>query len=176
MLSKSQQRQFGNLCNGSRGDAALAFTAGDGDDGVEQTPAFFVPIPTVTISRPESAVFFLVYTATLAVGVTLTLNTVTGRDATDAAGAGAADFDTGAQGHEITNDVLLATGGSGGTTASGAFRGPTLNLVGARTHVSFQYKLSISSGSIDTAAVQVAILWGGYGVEPTLALVEDSNV
>jgi hypothetical protein len=175
MLSKSQQRQFGELCNASFGDDPLAITAGAGQDGLEND-GLFVPIPTATIARPESAVPILVYKATLADTVTLTLNALNGRDATDAAGAGAADFDTGSQGHQITSAVLLATGKSGGTVIRGAFRGPTLSLVGARTHIQFQYTLSLSSGSLDLLAVQLMILWGGFGVEPTLALVEDSNV
>lgn len=175
MLSKSQQRQFGELCNVSFGDDALAIIAGAGQDGLEND-GLFVPIPTGNIARPESATPLLVFATTLAAAATLTLNKLNGRDATDAAGAGAADFDTGVQGHEITSAVLLATGGGGGTTAKAGFRGPTLNLVGARTHIQFQYTLSLSAGSIDTVDVQLAILWGGHGVEPTLALIEDSNL
>ena len=174
MLSKAQQRQFGDLCNASFGDVALAIIAGAGQDGLEND-GLFVPIPTATISRPESAVPIIVFTTTLAAAATLTLNKLNGRDATDAAGAGAADFDTGVQGHEITSDVLLATGGGGGTTVNGGFRGPTLNLVGARTHIQIQYTLSLSAGSIDTLDAQLVILWGGFGVEPTLAVIEDSN-
>lgn len=176
MLSKSQQRQIGELLNASFGDAALAITSGAGQDGVENTPAFFVPIPTGRIARPESAVPILVFTTDLDAAETLILNTLNGRDATSAAGAGAADFDTGVQGHEIIADVLLATGGGGGTTVRGGFRGPTLNLVGARTHIQFQYKVTLSRGSIDTVNLQLVIVWGGHGVEPTLAVIEDSNL
>ncbi len=175
MLSKAQQRQFGDLCNASFGDVPLSITSGAGQDGLENTPSFFVPIPTATIARPESAVPILVFTTDLDDLETLILNALNGRDATDAAGTGAADFDTGAQGHEITSPVVLATGKTSGTTVKGGFRGPTLNLVGARTHVSFQYTLTLSRGSIDTMVAQLFILWGGYGVEPTLSVVEDSN-
>lgn len=174
MLSKSQQRQIGELLNASFGDVALAITAGAGQDGLENN-GLFVPIPTGNISRPESAVPILLFDADLDDTETLTLKKLNGQDATDAAGAGAADFDTGVQGHEITSDVLLATGGSGGTTARGAFRGPTLSLVGARTHIRFQYTVDLSRAVTDTVQLQLVIVWGGHGVEPTLALIEDSN-
>ncbi len=172
MLSKAQQRQFGDLCNASFGDPALTITSGAGQDGLEND-GNFVPIPDAGgKTRPESATPIIVFTTDLDAAETLILNALNGQDAADGAGTGVADFDTD---HSVSADVLLATGGGGGTTVTGGFRGPTLSLVGARTHIRFQYTLTLSRGATDTVNAQLAILWGGYGEEPTITIVEDSN-
>lgn len=171
-LSKSEQRQFGEMMNASFGDDALAITAGAGQDGLEND-GDFVAIPDAGgKKRPESATPVLVFTTDLDDTETLTLLAQNGQDASSAAGAGVADFDLG---HSVTSSVLLATGLSGGTTVKGAHRGPTLNLVGANTHIRFQYTVDLSRAVTDTVNIQLMIVWGGYGLEPTDAVVEDSN-
>ncbi len=172
MLSKSQMRQFGELCNASFGDETLAITSGAGQDGLENNGNFVLIPDAGGFKRPESATPILIFTTTLDLDETLILDAMNGQHATNVAGAGVADFDTG---HSITAPATLATGLSGGTTALGTFRGPTLNLVGADVAIRFQYTLTLSRGATDVVSVQLVILWGGYGLEPTTALQIDSN-
>ena len=171
MLSKSQMRQFGELFNNSYGGDRVDITAGAGQDGVENN-GDRVAIPDAGgVKRPESLTLILMFKGVLADTVTLSLTAMNYQDADDVAGAGEADFDT----HKITATVVLATGKTGGTTALGAFRCPTANLVGASTHVRAQFTIALSSASIDTCEITPIYEWGGYGKEPTTALHEDSN-
>lgn len=180
MLSLSQMRQFGSLCNGSYGGDAQNIIAGAGQDGLENDRDFVLIPDAGGKKRPESATPVWIITTTLAAAATLSLVAANGQHATNVAGAGVADFDLkhsiGGTG-KVAGPVLLATGGGGGTTAKLVYRGPTLVLVGADVAIRFQDTFDLSAGSIDTVDIQLMILWGGYGKEPTDddALVVDSN-
>lgn len=172
MLSKTQERQFGELGNFSYAGAALSITAGAGQDGLEQnTPWVLIPDGGGK-KRPLSAVLGLVFTSDLDDTETLSLVEMNGQHASDASGTDAEDFDTE---HSIIVPVVLATGLSGGTTATGGFRSPTLNLVGADVAIRFQWTVDLSRGATDTVVVNPVILWGGYSLEPTDAVVADAN-
>lgn len=83
------------------------------------------------------------------------------QDATDDAGAGAADF----------GDVpatLVLTGGGGGTTELGVLRIP-LNLRTARGYIRGQYTIDLSAASLDVFESTVVYVLGGADVEPAAA-------
>ena len=182
MLSLSEMRQFGSLCNASYGGDAQNIIAGAGQDGLENDRDFVLIPDGGGKKRPESATPIWIITTTLADTETLSLITANGQHATDVAGAGVADFDLKhsvgiANTSKVAGPVLLATGLSGGTTAKLVYRGPTLVLVGADVAIRFQDTFDLSASGTDTVDIQLMILWGGYGKEPTdeFALVEDSN-
>ncbi len=180
MLSLSQMRQFGSLFNGSYGGDAQNIIAGGGQDGAENDRDWVLIPDGGGKKRPESATPVWTITTTLDATETLSLVAANGQHASDVSGTGAADFDlkhsVGGTG-KVTGPVVLAVGGGGGTTAKLVYRGPTLSLVGANVAIRFQDTFALSRAVTDTVDIQLTIIWGGYGKEPTdeFALVVDSN-
>lgn len=152
---------LGSYAEAQHGDANVTGTAGGAGDGVEATGAF-VQVPL----GASSAVMLINWTATLAADETFSL-AANAQDATDAAGTGAADFKATAAagaddaGKQTLAETVVATGGAGGTTATGVTK---IRFPDPRAHRGFlasQVTGSLSAGGVDTFHYDVVWLFGG---------------
>ncbi|MEM7211423.1 MAG: hypothetical protein AAF479_05915 [Pseudomonadota bacterium] len=120
--------------------------AGGSGDGVEVNSAWIAKGSSLGMA------FAVPFTATLAEGETLSISGNL-QDATDDAGAGAADFGT------AVAATVVATGGTGGTTETGVALFD-FDLGPARSHARLQFTPDLSAANTDTAEVHAVALIG----------------
>ncbi len=146
------QRNIGAFIEAVNAVIANVVTAGGGGDGAEQDGYWN------DRTRKLSGVLVISYSATLAEDATLSI-AANLQDASDSAGAGAADF-----GDAIANAVV-ATGGSGGSTEVGTVE-LDVDLSGADAFVRGQVTPTMSAVATDTVALSAVLVLSGSDEYP----------
>jgi len=108
--------------------------------------------------RKLSGVLVISYTAVLGQDETLSI-AANLQDATDAAGAGAADYG------DAFADAIVATGGAGGSTEIGTVE-IDVDLSSANGWVRGQVTPTLSAGTVDTVAISAVLVLSGADEYP----------
>lgn len=151
-------RDIGALFDIGVAEVVPTITSGAGADGVEQNG--------LVIDRQDalSAVFALLLEATLDEDETaiaqLTLQEGDESDGSDMADVAAALQPEGA----AASSVLTLTGGSGGSTETGAYKFD-VDLSSLKRYVRVQVELTLSRGATDTGTVAIAYILGGRSID-----------
>lgn len=145
----SQIRSIGDIVSVARAAANTAVTAGGGGDATAVTG---VIIDRAAHGWPQSAVFAIPYTATLAATKVLTL-AYTVQEGDNSGLSDAATLVT-------ATAATVATGGSGGTTETGVFQ-VNVSLAGAGRYVRLNFTPDLDATGTDTAALSAVAVFGG---------------
>lgn len=148
----SEERNIGALVETVFALTNTDVTAAGAGDGVEVTSNW------VDRSRRLSCVLSIQFSAVLAEGETLSI-AANMQDATDIAGAGAADYEPSIGDFAFANAVV-ATGGSGGSTEEGTVE-IDVSLGSARQFIAGQVTPDLSAGATDTAEIQAQFILAG---------------
>ncbi len=168
-MSMGLLRDIGAHIKGFLALIPAVITSGAGDDGVE------VDGPWVDVStnvgegiEAHGAVLQIMWDTTLTATETLSL-LANMQDATDGAGAGAADF-----GKYVLAAAVVATGGGGGTVETGVteLRIPEFN--GNRGFVRAQVTATLSLGATDTVRIAAMLVVGGAHDLPAVSGLQAS--
>ncbi|MFC0156522.1 hypothetical protein CDZ97_10200 [Mameliella alba] len=143
-----QLRQIGDLVKVVRAVANIAATAGGTGDDTEVEGTIF---DRAAMGHPSTAVLAVPYTATLAEGETLTIDyTVQEGDESDLADAATLK----------TGSVVVATGGSGGSTETGCLEVDLKTIAGGRYN-RVDLTPGLSAANTDTAALSAVLVYAG---------------
>ncbi len=145
----TQIRDIGSLIKVDRAATNTAVTAGGAGDNTAVTG---VIIDRAAIGWPESGVFAIPFTTTLAAAATLSIG-FTVQEGQAANLSDAATLLTAAP-------AVVATGPVGGGTVTGTFE-VSLNLRGAGRYVRCNFTPDLSAGATDTAALSAVLVTGG---------------
>lgn len=148
-MSTTELRSIGSLISGRRAAANTAVTAGGGGDNAAVTG---VTIDRAALGYPDSAVFIVTYSATLAQGATLSIaHTVQGSEAANMASPATIDS---------RGATVVATGPVGGGTVTGEVE-IDVSLRGAGRYVRLNFTPDLSAANTDTAALAAVAVFGG---------------
>lgn len=145
----TQIRDIGALIKVDRAAANTAVTAGGAGDNTLVTG---VIIDRAAIGWPESGVFAIPFTATLAAAATLSI----GFTVQEGQAANLSDAAT----LLTATPAVAATGPVGGGTVTGTFE-VSSNLRGAGRYVRCNFTPDLSAGATDTAALSAVLVTGG---------------
>jgi hypothetical protein len=157
MSNIALQRNIGAFVDCVRASAASAATAGGSGDATTTTGTTIDREALSNGSMPDSALFSLIYDATLASGKTLSVS-YSVQDSAD--GSTFADYQTPAA------SVIVATGASGGGVVAGQFN-VQANLRSARRYVRFNSFPDLSNTATDTAVTRAVAVLGGFDRLPS---------
>jgi hypothetical protein len=145
----TELRNIGSLITVARAGANAGFTAGAAGDNTEVVG---VIIDRAAIGWPESAVFAVPYTATLAATERLEIGALIA-SGNNSGLSDAATLLTVAKG-------TVATGPAGGGTVTGTFE-VSVSLRGAGRYVRANYTPDLSRANTDTAALSAVLVFAG---------------
>jgi hypothetical protein len=158
-MSFADVHNGGAYARSARGSGNNAATAGGSGDATEVNGAWQSRKSTKGIAL--SVKLIISFTAALAQGATLKFGG-NWQDATDGAGAGAADF----PGSDVIASTTAATGGTGGSTETGTVEWD-LDLAAAREFIRAQVTPDLSAANTDTAAWHMDYVFFGDQRGPT---------
>lgn len=148
-MSTPQIENIGSLIAVRRAAANTAVTAGGTGDNTAVTG---VTIDRAALGWPQSCVFAIPYTTTLAATATLTLvATAQGSENSDMSSASTIGSFASA---------VVATGPAGGGTVTGTVE-IDVNLSGAGRYVRVNFTPDLSAANTDTAALSAVAVFGG---------------
>lgn len=145
------QKNIGALIDLERASDHATSTAGGSGDTTTVTGLTIDRMGFSTGALPQSALFGVLYEATLQSGKTLSLGYAVQEGAD---GTNWSDYQT-------ATYVVVSTGGSGGSTNKGQFNIP-VDLTGARRYVRFNYNPKCSATGTDTTYSDAVGVFGGY--------------
>lgn len=145
----TQLRDIGSLISVARAGANTAVTADAGGDATAVTGAI---IDRAAHGWPESAVLAIPFTATLAVGETLSI----AYTVQEGQNPGLSDVAT----LQTAGAAVVATGPSGGGTVTGTFE-VSVPMRGAGRYVRANFTPDLSRAGTDTAALSAVLVFGG---------------
>lgn len=154
---RSELYNGGAYCRTARGTGNNAVTAGGSGDAVEVSSLWQAREGDKGIAM--SAKLIISYTATLAVGETLSF---AGNFQDDVAGDGNAAADYG----EAFPETIVATGETGGSTETGTVE-IDIDLASARGYIRAQVTPNLSRGATDTAAWHMDLVFFGDHHQPS---------
>lgn len=134
-------------------------TAGGSGDNTEVNGAWIDRVDSNDHGIALSAKLVIAYTATLAVGETLSF-AGNFQDASDSSGTGAADYE------DAWSSTVAATGASGGSTETGTFE-IDIDLSGADQFVRAQITPNLSRGGTDTCEWAASLVLYGDHRQPS---------
>jgi hypothetical protein len=140
---------IGSLIEVARAAANTAVTAGGSGDATAVTG---VIIDRAALNWPQSAVFAVPFTTTLAAAATLSL-VMTVQSGENSGLSDAATLATRA-------NAVIATGPGGGGTVTGCIN-LDVNLAGAGRYVRVNFTPDLSAANTDTAALSAVAVFGG---------------
>ncbi len=149
-MSTTEILNLGSLISVQRAAANAAATAGGTGDATAVTG---VIIDRAALRWPQSAVFAIPFTTTLAAAATLSLvATIQDGDASNLSDA--ATFASFAS-------AVVATGPAGGGTVTGVVE-INVNLRGAKRYLRLNFTPDLSAANTDTAALSGVAVFGGF--------------
>lgn len=157
MSNIALQRNIGAFVDCVRASAAASAVAAGSGDATTTTGTTIDREALSNGATPESALFSLIYDATLASGKTLSVGYAVQDSADNSAWA---DYQTPAA------SVVVATGASGGSVAAGQFN-VQANLRSARRYVRFNSFPDLNNTATDTAVTRAVAVLGGFDRLPS---------
>jgi hypothetical protein len=148
-MSTAEIENIGSKISVARATANAAATAGGSGDNTAVTG---VIIDRAAFNWPQSAVFAVPFTSTLAAAATLSV-VMTVQDGENSGLSDAGTFATRA-------NAVVATGPSGGGTVTGVVE-LDVNLSGAKRYVRLNFTPDLSASGTDTAALSGVAVFGG---------------
>ncbi len=147
-ISQALAHDIGRFITTTFGDQVDVLAAGAGD--ATESDGAWVTVPL----NARSAVLLITWETVLDDAETLTL-TANAQDATDGAGAGAADYQTGSN---LAATIVATASGAETLTGTQELR---YNLAGSRGFVRSQVTPDLSRGATDIARIQAVWIFGG---------------
>lgn len=148
-MSTPQIENIGGLISVQRAGANTAVTAGGAGDNTAVTGVIF---DRAALGWPQSAVFAIPFTTTLAATQSLAINSCVVQSGEAANLSDATTFATRPNGNVATS--------AGGGTVTGTVEFD-VNLSGAGRYVRFNYTPDLSASGTDTAALSSVAVFGG---------------